>query len=191
MIKKGDRSVKRHKHLMLGTKITAIVISLVVVTLLLVGFTSYTAASDALLESYSNSLTVQAQDTAQIVSKGIKEIQTDLQDVADDIVKSNGFGVQEILAEHKNIQDYAYIAYTDKDGKTVTADGDAIDFSQDEGFQSALKGQSVFNRAEVLEQDNGLYFFVFTPVEQGSNGVNFHFGKIRKLIPHYQRHKDW
>jgi methyl-accepting chemotaxis protein len=156
---------------MLGTKIATVVISLVVVTLLLVGYVSYAKASDALLESYSSSLTVQAQQTAQIVSAGIKEIRTDLLDAADDIVKSDGSGIQNILAEHKNTQDYAYIAYTSKDGKTVSADGDAIDFSQDEGFQSALKGQSVFSRALVLEQDNGLYFFVFTPVDQGSNGV--------------------
>ena len=163
--------MRKRKSLMIGTKIATIIISLVIVVLLLVGYISHTSASYALLESYSNSLTVQARQTAQIVSAGIKEIRTDLQDATDDLIKSNGSNVQEILAEHKKNMDYAYIAYTDKDGKTIVAEGETIDFSENEGFQSALKGQDVFTRALVLEQDNELYFFVFTSVNQGSKGV--------------------
>ena len=161
-----DKSKKRI-NLMIGSKIATIVIVLVVVTLLFVGYASQSKASNALLQSYSNSLTVQAQQTAQIVSDGINKIQTDLQDTVDDIIKSGGSNVQSLLLEHKTAQDYAYIAYTDRNGKTTTADTDPIDFSQNDGFKAAEKGQAVFTRALVFEKDNDLYFFVFTPVDNG------------------------
>ena len=170
-MKKQGAKVRKRKNLMIGTKIATIVIAMVIVALLLVGYISHTSASDALLESYSNSLTVQAQQTAQIVSAGIKEIRIDLQDAADDLIKSNDINVQDMLSEHQKTQDYGYIAYTDKDGKTIAADGETIDFSENAGFQSALKGQAVFTRALVSEHDNELYFFVFTPVDKGSKGV--------------------
>lgn len=167
MIKNKKEKNKRRKYLMIGSKIATIVIVLVVVTLLFVGYVSHSSASDALLQSYSNSLTVQAQQTAQIVSDGINKIRTDLQDAADDVLKSSVTGIRELLIEHKAAQDYAYIAYTDQNGNTTTADADPIDFSQNDGFKAAQKGQAVFTRALVFEKDNELYFFVFTPVENG------------------------
>ena len=170
-MKTQEKRIRKDRALTIGSKITAIVTSLVVVTLLFVGFISYSNASAALLESYSSSLTAQVQQTARIVADGIKAVRTDIQDIEDEIINYGTDRAQDILAEHQKDRDYGYIAYTDQNGSTISADGTKIDFSQNEGFQSALKGNAVLTRALVLEQDNDLYFFMFTPVDKGAQGV--------------------
>ena len=165
----------------IGSKVATIVVLLMVASLTTVGFISFNSASDALFESIESSMTTQASQTAQIVTKEIQSYQVNLNNTAESLAGVDSDGViRTVLADNKAGKGYAYISYTDKEGKTVSPDSPAVDLSETEWYQQAFTGETIITRAEVLESDGGVYFYAFAPVT-GGNAVQ---GVITALIPY-------
>ena len=154
----------------IGTKITVIVVLLMVVSLSSVGFISFNSASDALFTSTESSLTMQASQTAQIVSQEVQSYKVNLNNTAKILAGVDSDGViRTVLADSKTEKGYAYVGYTDLSGKTVSPDDMVIDLTETEWYQQALAGEPVITRPEVVESDGGLYFLTFTPVKSGGS----------------------
>ena len=155
-------------NMKIGTKVTVMVALLMVATLVAVGFISFTNASNALISNTESNLTIQATQTAGIVSKDIHAYEVNLRNTAKSLAGVDSDGViRTVLAGSETEKGYAYIGYSDRSGKTVSPDDMDVDLSETEWYRQALSGEMVFHRPEVLESDGALYFYTFTPVKAG------------------------
>ena len=166
------------RNMKIGTKVTVMVALLMTASLVAVGSISFRSASNALIHNTESSMTTQASQTAELLSKKIQSYQVNLTNTAESLMGVSSHAViRTILADNKMNNGYAHISYTDRSGNTVSP-STALNLSETEWYQQALSGEMVFHRAEVLEEDGGLYFYTFTPVKN-SNTVQ---GVITALI---------
>ena len=163
--------MKIFRNMKIGIKIITIVTVLMIITLTIVGFTSFNSASDALFISYEGSLTTQAEQTAQILSDGLRFVKVSLWEAANDIQVCDESEFQSTLNSIMKEDGFAYLGYVGFDGTSLAADGDLIDFSEDTGYLLAVDGETVINRPIVWGDDNQLYLPVFAPVRNDSEDI--------------------
>lgn len=164
--KRSSQKIKRANNLKIGTKITIIVVTLMTASLAVAGFIAYTSSSKALLASYQESMAAQTAQTAQIVSNGFFTTESAIADTGQAIrnIIFNKSTLVSLLEKHRLEQNYAYFALVEPDGTATSTDGNITDFSEYEGFKSAMAGKSVIDNPIAWGQDQQLYFPVFVPV---------------------------
>ncbi len=156
---------KFYRNTKIGTKVSVIIVLLVILSLGLVSFISFSGASDALFTSYQSSMTTIAMQTSDVLSLEVQAYKTSINHVVEHI--ADGTAATAAIEAGMNEKAYAFMSYTGVDG-TVAASGDIDDdLTTLDGYQQALAGKQVITRADVLKSTGELYFFAFSPVTKG------------------------
>jgi methyl-accepting chemotaxis protein len=151
----------------LETKISVIVIVLVFLALSAVGIISFDSASAALLNSYQDSLTTNALQTAQIIGDKIEKVKTDMQKTADEITDEYGdiSAEKALINSQKETTGFESISFMGTDGASISTDENIVDYSKEPGYQKALNGEVAISEPFYRESDKKLYFMGFVPIK--------------------------
>jgi X-X-X-Leu-X-X-Gly heptad repeat protein len=180
----GDRKMfKKLGNIKIGTKITMMVALLMVVTLVAVGFISFNSASAAIIESYQQSMTTQATQSAKILSSGLDSVKAEMKNAAISMAGKVGYETiaKTALVEQVDKLGYAYLGLTNPNNATTSSTEEPLDLSQKSGFQKAMSGQAAIDSPEIWDRDGNLYFYAFTPVFGLENNV---IAVLSAMIPY-------
>ena len=156
----------------LGTRITWMAGIFMLLSLGLVGATSYWQASNSLYTTYHDNLLFEAKQSAQILGFGLGEIRTDLADInRSKAIQSMNWEDQKAQLE-KDMErlDLLRAGISDVSGNTTFTDGSTGSYGEDPLFQKALAGETTLGDVVILE-DKTPIFPGFTPIHRDDEVV--------------------
>jgi len=157
----------------IGTKITIVIAIVVVISYVVLGFTSYYSASDVLRETIGADTLSRAEDTALLVSQAVDAYKQNLITIATiPAVQSMSWSIQKAeLERHIGRLGCIRMGIIDLNGLLRSTNDTTADVSERDYFKEALNGNTVVTDPMLSKVDEKMVIIFATPIKNSIGSV--------------------